>query len=115
MEKTSKTLETLHTKIQDMLKSPCELRKIFAFSLEDLADNPSYCIEQITSYLEEHADKILDYRLESHYNEDTLKPEIYMYMKLIEDFKMIHNPLWITVLHRIDEKLPIFRKNENFK
>lgn len=115
MEKTSKTLEILHDKIEEMLKTPVELRKIFSFSLEDLADNPIFCIEQIESYLDEHANNIVDYRLESHVNELTLKPEVYMYMTLTDDFKMIHNPLWNSVLRRLEKKLPIFRKNENFK
>ena len=115
MEKNSKTLEILHEKIENLMGSPIELRKIFSFSLEDLADSPTYCIEQIVDYLDEHSDKIVDYRLESHVNELTLKPEIYMYMTLTDDFKMMHNPLWNSVLHRLEEKLPIFRKNKNLE
>lgn len=115
MEKTVKTLEILHDKIEEMLKTPVELRKIFSFSLEDLADNPTFCIEQLVWYLDKNSDKIVDYRLESHVNEDTLKPEIYMYMTLTDDMKMMHNPLWNSVLTRLEKKLPIFRKNENFK
>ena len=67
-------------KIWDLQTKVPTINKFFAFSLQDLHDDPEGCLEAIELYLEKHGDKIEDFSFESWIDEETFTPVLMMKM-----------------------------------
>lgn len=83
----------LANKFLESTQNP-KLYKKFNFSREDLQDNPKI-LDEIADYLEEHKEKIADYRVLSWNDEMTFAPKIMLEMELVEGFKIFNGNLQI--------------------
>lgn len=72
-----------------------KLYKKFNFSREDLQDNPKV-LDEIADYLEEHKEKIADYRVLTFIDEMTFAPKIMLEMDLLAPFMVFKDNLPIV-------------------
>lgn len=72
--------DQIFDKIWELQTKQPTINKFFAFSIEDLRDDPDGCIDAIEEYLERHKDKIESFHFDSWIDEATFTPVLMMRM-----------------------------------